>query len=449
MKPGRIIIYILLLGGCAINYIDRIVLSVSAGPITQEFHLSPVQLGYLLSAFLWTCLLFVMPWGAFADRFGTRRSTVLGMVLWSVATVFTALSASFGAAFLSRLLLGVGEASTYPAGARTIREWMPARERGLASNVLNCGGYFGPAIGAILIAYLVSVLGWRGGFIACAAMGFVWAVIWALVYRLPERARFIGDEERQYILDTRGGEARLRASVPWRILLRSRTVWGLFIVHGCATYMVYLFLSWLPSYLQQAHHLTILRTGLYTAVPYAVAVPGTIFIGWLSDRLLKNAPVAAGRRRAMVALMLACSALVLVTPWVSNTVVILALFSFTLTCVGSSVGLNIALLNDMLADAANVGRASSVLFTGAYLFGILAPIVTGYVVEGTGSYDAAFVIAGLLLIAGVVVSLTMTRSPIVFDDPRKAGRQGLGRSDGPPIGMNRNVVETETSIKVG
>ncbi|MFL9899973.1 MFS transporter [Paraburkholderia fungorum] len=420
MKPGRSIIYILLLGGCAINYIDRIVLSVSARPIAQEFHLSTVQLGYLFSAFLWTCVVFAMPWGALADRIGTKRSTVLGMCIWSFATFLTAVSGGFLPAFMSRLLMGVGESSTYPAGARAIREWMPAGERGFATTVFNCGGYLGPAVGSILIGYLVGALGWRGGFCVCAAIGFCWALLWQLLYRLPEKASFIGEDERRQILSTRGGAAKTGAGVPWRVLLRSKTLWGQFIVHGCATYMVYLFLSWLPSYLQETRHLTILRTGLYTAVPYAVAVPGTTFVGWLSDRLLRNAPVTSGRRRIMVALMLLFSSCILLTPWISNTTVILALFAFTLTCVGSSVGLNIALLNDLLPDSANIGRASSVLVTGAYLFGILAPIVTGYVVSGTGSYDAAFVIAGVLLIGAVVVSLTMTRAPIIYPGDAEA-----------------------------
>ncbi|WP_213769231.1 MFS transporter [Caballeronia sp. dw_19] len=406
----------LLLSGCSINYIDRVVLSVSARPIAQEFHLSTVQLGYLFSAFLCTYLVFVLPWGVFVDRIGTKRSTAIGMAIWSLATVLTAVSGGFFTAFLSRLLMGFGESSTYPAGARTIREWIPAQERGFATAVFNCGGYLGPAVGSILIGYLVQALGWRGGFWVCAGIGFTWSVVWWNVYRLPEQASFIDAQERDHIIANRGGSVTTGGGAPLFILLRSRTLWGLFIVHGCATYMVYLFLSWLPSYLQATRDLTILKTGFYTAVPYAVAVPGTMLVGWLSDRMLRNAPVNSGRRRNMVALMLLCSSCILITPWVSNIAVILALFSFALTSVGSSVGLNIALLNDSLPDSANVGRAAAFLVTGANLFGIVAPIVTGYVVSGTGSYDAAFVIAGVLLVVGAIVSLTMTRKPILCSD---------------------------------
>ena len=412
MKAGRSIIYLLLFTGCSINYVDRVVLSVAAGPIAREFNLSTIQLGYLFSAFLWTYLVFVLPWGMFVDRVGTRRATAAGMSIWSVATVLTALSGGFGSAVLSRLLMGFGEASTYPAGARTIREWMPARERGFATTVFNCGGYAGPAAGSMLMGYLVAKMGWRGGFYVSAAIGLVWIVVWLLVYRRPEDATFIGESERQLILTERGGNALASNSAPLAALMRCTSLWGLFIVQGCAVYTVYLFLSWLPSYLQAARGLTVLRSGLYTAVPYAVAVPGTIFMGWLSDRLLRKSPVESGRRRYLVATMLLCSSCILITPWVKSTGLILALFSFSLTSIGSTVGLNIALLSDLLPNPANTGRANGFLVTGGNLFGVLAPIATGYVVSTTGSYDTAFLIAGVLLVIGATACLTMTRQPI-------------------------------------
>jgi MFS family permease len=417
MKAGRAIIYLLLFTGCSINYVDRVVLSVAAHPIAQEFGLSTVQMGYLFSAFLWTYLIFVLPWGMLVDRIGTRRATAAGMSIWSVATVLTGFSGGFSTAILSRLLMGFGEASTYPAGARTIREWMPARERGFATTVFNCGGYAGPAIGSALMGILVSRIGWRGGFYVSAAIGFAWVIVWLLVYRRPEDASYIGDAERATILAQRGGTVDGGTSAPMSALLRCTSLWGLFIVQGCAVYTVYLFLSWLPSYLQATHGLTVLKTGFYTAVPYAVAVPGTIFMGWLSDRLLRNAPVNSGRRRNMVAILLLCSSCILVTPWVSNTAIVLALFSFSLTSIGSTVGLNIALLSDLLPNPANTGRAHGFLVTGGNLFGVLAPIATGYVVSITGSYDTAFLIAGALLVVGATVCLTMTRKPIAPPEP--------------------------------
>jgi MFS family permease len=370
--PGRTWIYILLVTACSINYIDRVVLSVSAQPISKEFEISTIQLGYLFSAFLWSYLVFVLPWGIYVDRVGTRRATTVGMAIWSAATLLTGLSWNFSSAFASRLLMGFGESSTYPVGS----------------------------------------LGWRGAFYCAGALGFAWLIFWILVFRQPEEATFIGEAERAKILRERGGKAIPGKSAPLVALLKCKSMWGLFVTQGCAVYTVYLFLTWLPSYLQATRGLTLLKTGFYTAIPYAVAVPGTMLMGALSDRLLRDVGVTSGRRRAMVVIMLLCSSGILMTPWITETWVLLALFSISLTCIGSAVGLNITLTNDLLTDPGNAGRANGFLVTGGNLFGVLAPIVTGYVISGTGSYDWAFLVAGVLLICGAVTCWTMTREPI-------------------------------------
>jgi MFS family permease len=422
MRAGRTLIYILIFTACTINYIDRVVLSVSAPQIVKDFGLSTIELGYLFSAFLWSYLVFVLPWGIFVDRAGTRVSTASGMTIWSVATLLTGVSWSFGAAFFTRLLMGFGEASTYPAGARTIREWMPAGERGLATTIFNCGGYAGPALGSILMGFVVSSYGWRVGFFTAGLLGFVWLVAWLVYYRQPETATFIGEDERHKILTERGGDTIPGTAAPVLALLRCRSIWGTFVTQGCAVYTVYLFLTWLPTYLQATRALTILKSGFYTAVPYAVAVPGTILIGWLSDRLLRGAPVESGRRRTLVAIMMLCSSGILLTPWITDTALILTVFSVSLTSIGSAVGLNIALLNDLLRNPANIGRANGILVTGGNLFGVAAPIVTGYVVSGTGNYDYAFLTAGVLLLVGASVSLIFTRDPIApEEETRGAG----------------------------
>ena len=412
MGRGRILIYVLIFTACTINYIVRVVLSVSAPQIVKDFGISTIELGYLFSAFLWSYLVFVLPWGVYVDRAGTRVSTASGMAIWSIATLLTGMSTSFSVAFFNRLLMGFGEASTYPAGARTIREWMPAGERGLATTVFNCGGYAGPALGSILMGFIVSTYGWRAGFFVAGTLGFVWLIAWLVYFRQPETATFIGEDERRKILAERGGDTIPGTAAPVSALLKCRSIWGTFVTQGCAVYTVYLFLTWLPTYLQATRGLTILKSGFYTAVPYAVAVPGTILIGWLSDRLLRGAPVESGRRRTLVATMMLCSSGILLTPWITDTALILGVFSISLTCIGSAVGLNIALLNDLLRNPANIGRANGILVTGGNLVGVAAPIVTGYVVSGTGNYDYAFLVAGILLLIGASVCLIFTRDPI-------------------------------------
>jgi ACS family glucarate transporter-like MFS transporter len=411
MRSARFWVCVLLFTGCTVNYIDRVALSVAAKPIAAEFHISSVGMGYLFSAFLWTYLVFLIPWGIVVDRLGTRPVVGFGMAFWSLATLATGLAGSFGAVFATRLAMGFGEASTYPAGGRVIREWIPPSERGLATVVFNSGGYAGPALGAILVAAVTSALGWRGGFFAAAAVGFVWLAIWLAWFRTPEQSRHVSEAERAHILRERG-DAPSGGGSGLAALLRCPSLWGLFFTQGCAVYAQYLFLTWMPSYLQATRHLTILKTGFYTALPYLVAVVGTMLIGRVSDRLLRGEAVGSGRRRRLVAAMMLLSAVILAVPWVASTGLILLLFTVSLTGIASAVGLNIALLNDLLVDPGDSGRANGFLVSGGNLFGLLAPILTGYVVEGSGSYDWAFLIAGLLLLCGATICLTLTRRPI-------------------------------------
>src|ERR1700684_2879891 len=200
MGKGRILIYGLILPACTSNNIDRVVLSVSAPQIVRDFGLSTIELGYLFSAFLWSYLVFVLPWGVYVDRAGTRVATASGMAIWSIATLLTGVSWSFDAAFFPRLLMGFGEASTYPAGARTIREWMPAGERGVATTLFNCAGYAGPALGSILMGFVVSAYGWRVGFFAAGLLGFVWLIAWLALFPQAESGNFLGEEDRRQIL---------------------------------------------------------------------------------------------------------------------------------------------------------------------------------------------------------------------------------------------------------
>lgn len=418
MVAARVWIYVLLFTGCTINYIDRVALSIAAAPIAAQFHVSPVGMGYLFSAFLWTYLVLLIPWGIVVDRAGTRRATVWGMALWSIATVLTGLAWSYGTVFAMRLAMGFGEASTYPAGGRVIREWIPAGERGLATVLFNSGGYAGPALGAVLVGAVASVFGWRAGFLVAGVIGFLWLAVWLAWFHPPEVSPHLGAAERAKILRERGSGADPHGGagrgVGLLALLRNRTLWALFVTQGCAVYAQYLFLTWMPSYLQATRHLSILKTGLYSALPYAIAVVCAALIGRASDGALRNnGGAGAGRRRGLVATMLLVSAVILGVPFLTDIRLILLLFTVSLIGIASAIGLNIALLNDLLTEPGDSGKANGFLVSGGNVFGILAPIVTGYVVADTGRYDAAFLIAGVLLLCGATVCLAFTRRPIV------------------------------------
>jgi len=407
---------LLLFSLALINYIDRVTLSFAAEPITREYGLSPVTLGYLFSSFLWTYTLCLLPVGMLVDRFGAKRVAGYGIGLWSLATAATGLAWSFGSLIATRLVMGGGEASSNPAGARVIREWIPAGERGTLNAIFNSGSYAGPALCALVAGPIIAAFGWRALFFIAGGIGLAWLACWLKWFARPEDTAWLGDAERQKIMAERGSRkadpntTADKVGLP-RLLRSGTTLWGLALTQGCNVYSQYLFLTWLPSYLQSTKGLTIAKTGLYAAIPYAVAVVLCIAIGRVSDRLLRG-DVGGGKRRYMIASAMMLASVVLFAPFVASVSLLLGLIALSLTGIAATTSLNFALLNDLLPNPRDVGVSMAFLVVGGNVFGLMAPIVTGYVISATGSYDMAFVIAGALLVVGAGSTLLLTRRPI-------------------------------------
>jgi MFS family permease len=199
---------------------------------------------------------------------------------------------------------------------------------------------------------------------------------------------------------------------PLSRLLRLRTVWGLFLSQGCEVYGGYMLLTWLPTYLQTAKGLNLLDAGMTTAVPFGVAAAMHVVLGRLSDRLLTRDGVHAGRRRWMVAACLAGAAIILLVPFLDNLWAIVAVLSIARSMGGAAAACNFALVTDLVRNPADVGKVTSITVLGGNSFGMMGPIVTGYVVALTGGFNATFAVAGILALTGALISLTMTRQPI-------------------------------------
>lgn len=418
MTYRRAWIYALMLALVTINYIDRAALAVAAKSVAGEFKLSPVQMGYLFSSFLWTYVLCLLPVGILIDRFGSKSVNSFGIALWSVAVAFTAGAWSFGSLLATRLAMGVGESTTIPCCGRVTREWIPASERGLASTIYSAGTFTGPAIGAVLVGSLTAAWGWRIAFVSLGALGVLWLVVNLIWFDTPERVTWLPAEERDFIVRERGAAPSERLDEPGRTqivlqLIRSPSLWGITVTQACAIYSLYLLLFWLPSYLQAAKHLNIMQTGMFTAIPWLCAAPLSIAMGAASDKLLNKEQLLSGGRRMMVVIAMLCASVLLLLPLINNIWMILAVIAFSLSGIATTLALNVALVTDLVHTPRDVAKAISMLVLGGNTFGIIAPIITGYVIQAFGGYNWAFVIAGLLLLIGAVSALTMTRWVIV------------------------------------
>lgn len=411
-------IALLILTAVIINYVDRIALSIASKPIAAEFGFTPVQMGYLFSGFLWTYVVCLIPIGLLVERVGAKRMVGGGIAIWSAATVITAATSGFGSILMARLVMGASEASTFPACGRIIRDWFPEKERGLVTTLFNGGSSAGPAIGAVATAGLVEYAGWRSAFVVLGIVGYIWLIAWLYWYATPEKARWLSEQERQKIIRERNGnQPGIKATIiarpsSLRFLLSQKSVGGLVVTQACLVYTAYLFLTWLPSFLQSTRELSTMNTGYLTAVPYLITIVLGVTIAWASDRILSSEGVRTGGRRNFIAAMAVLSLLILLAPMVSELWELLLVLTLVLTGSTTGAGLNFTLASDLLRNPADVSRVIAITALGGNLFGLIAPIITGYVVAATGSYDWAFAVAASLLVVGAVATLTLTRKPI-------------------------------------
>jgi ACS family glucarate transporter-like MFS transporter len=411
-------IYVLTLALVSINYMDRSALGVVAQAIRGEFKLSPVEMGYLFSSFFWSYVICLLPIGIMLDRFSTKSINSVGIALWSLAMAATAGVWSFASLIGVRLVMGAGEATSIPSCGRIVREWMPARERGAANAVWSAGSFLGPAIGAIVVASLTSGWGWRAAFIVLGAAGFIWLACNLFWFDKPEKVSWLTADERNKIVSERSAGAADEIDQPGSPgvlleLIKSPSMWGIMIAQASGIYTLYLLLFWMPSYLQDTKHLTIMKTGLYTAIPWAVAVPVSILIGLASDRLLKANSLLAGGRRVMVILTFLLAAVCALVPFTDDTTLIILLFALSLSGINAAISLNVTLVTDLVHRARDVGKAISLCIFAGNICGLLAPIVTGYIVAGLGAYDWALWVAGIMLVIGAAAVAIMTRNVIL------------------------------------
>lgn len=405
----------------AFNYVDRVALSIGGPSIAEEFDLTPVEMGYLFSSYIWTYLLFLIPFGILTDRYGAKIINSGGVAVWSLATALSGLAVGFGTLLGSRMLMGAAEVSTYPAGGKALRDWSPRKEFGLAATMLNSGGYAGPALGTLLLGWVVSISDWRWGFFTAAAIGFTWVLAWMIWYRKPEDAAWLGDEERAFILRERDNSAKQGEATQaggFRRLIRSKSMIAISFAQGCAVYTQIVFLTWLPSYLATEKQLSIVKSGLFTALPYFIATILSWLLAHWSDRLLeRHGGASTGRRRLIIVASMLSASIVLVAPIVDNVFLILALITLSLTGLATGISLNLALTSDLLRSPQDAAKAMSIQVSGGNIFGIIAPIATGYIISATGRYDMAFVAGGALLVLGALITLTLTHSTIGGTDP--------------------------------
>jgi MFS family permease len=413
MGYKRWLIIVLLLVANTVNFIDRVNISVAGREIATAFGLGPEALGVIFSCFFYSYIPLILPMGLLSDRFGARVIMGSGMCVWALGSVATGLATGFGTLIGARLLLGVGESSSYPVANRILREWAPRTERAAMIATFHAGSSLGPAVGITLTSFLLSVFDWRVAFLIVGAGTAVLAVIWFALYRAPEAATWLDEDERAYVLRQReppGQDAVHPMSL--RSLLRQPVMWGLMVPHGCQTYTLYLFLTWLPSYLRTARHLDLFNAGWLASLPYVVSAFGLILFGLMSDRMVRHVDLSAGARRYLMIVLMALACCVLFVPFANDLIVMEALITASILFANVANALNYAVAADLIHDRNSAGAVFGLLVLGGNSCGFLAPILTGFIIAYTKQYTLSFVLAAALLVIGMATSWLLVRRPL-------------------------------------
>ncbi|HTI14639.1 MAG TPA: MFS transporter [Dictyobacter sp.] len=408
MGKKRWAIGLLMAIGIVINYLDRTNISVATKPLETQFHLSAGQMGLLLSSMAWSYALVQIPIGVVLDKIGVKWLMRVGTIIWSIATLMTALVSGMGLIILSRVLLGVAEAPAYPGASKATGYWFPRQERGLASSLFDGAAKFSNVIGVPLIAFIVTEWGWRGGFYATALLSIIYAGAYWLWYRNPQEDKSLSKEEYAFILEggaQNEGEASGGIFRNLGYLLARRKVWGLTIGFAAYGYVFYLFLTWLPGYLETQMHMSILKSGWYTVIPWMFATVADILIGgWLVDYLIKRGFNATRVRKTLLVLGMILGLAVIGAAFTTNPNVAVIWISIALSGLAFSapVGWSIPAL---IAPKGTVGMLGSIMNFMNNAMGVVAPIVTGFIVGGTGSFSVGFIVAAIVLAVGIICYL--------------------------------------------
>jgi len=390
-----------------INYADRATISIAGPEVSKALGMTPVQMGYIFSAFAWSYVIAQLPGGWLLDRFGSKMTYFFSIFFWSIFTLlqgtvgFLAGGAAVAALFALRLLVGTAEAPSFPGNSRITSAWFPTAERGLAAALFNSAQYFATVLFAPLMGWLVHTYGWPSVFYFMGALGILLAFVWLKTVYGPSDHPRISQSEYDYIkaggalVDLDGSKAppkQIDTLAVIKELLGNRMLLGVYIGQYCITTLTYFFLTWFPVYLVQERHMTILKAGFVAALPAVAGFLGGVIGGFLSDRLLRAGYSLSIARKTPIVLGMLCATSMILCNYIDADMLVVAIMA--LAFFGKGVGaLGWAVVSDTSPKEAG-GLSGGLFNTFGNTAGITTPIIIGYIIQATGSFNGALVFVG-------------------------------------------------------
>lgn len=400
-----------------VSYIDRVNISVAALAMQEHYGWSETVKGIVLSSFFVGYLLFMVPSGWAANRFGGKRVLGLAVLWWSIFTMLTPLAAgvSFALLIAARIAMGAGEAAMFPAVYNLYSRWVPAAERSRAVALMIGGVPLGTLFALMSSGVLVSHLGWPSVFYLFGLIGLAWCLLWnRYSYDYPDDNPRLTPAERSLLPEVAPRSAKDRPPVPWRQLLTSAPVWALIINHLCSNWILYMLLAWLPSYFRKGLGLSIQSAGLYAAAPWLAMLVCGVASGWLADRWIRGGTDATFVRKFMqIAGLLGAAFFMWQARAVTSPDTALALMCGALGALAMTWGGFVSNHLDIAPRYADV--LMGITNTAGTLPGVIGVTVTGALVDASGTYTSAFVLAACVNIFGALVWLLFATARKVVD----------------------------------
>lgn len=402
--PARYTLVIFMLITYVVAWADRIGFSVATPKIMSEFGWSRTQMGVLGSAFIWGFVIFKLPAGWLADRYGGIKTMVGGILFFSTVTIFFPFTTTLLAMGTLRLLLGIGEITYPPSQVKLIARWFPEKERTTVNGIGLAASSVGNLAAAPVAAWLLVAYNWHIAFYIFGAIGIVWGLAVWLWSANPKTEARLNEQVSQP-----DGGGKQHEKISWARLIKVPSVWGLVLVYFCVTYCFWVFLNWLPTYLVEARGFTFLKMGFYAALPYVAQGIAQVAAGWISTNLSARGYSKSFCRKTIMGVCFGGASICLIlVPITLSPMLAVVYISAALAFLGASYTPIWTLPIDMSS------KWPSTIFgfvgTVGFLGGTIAPIVTGYIVDHTGSWHLAFYVASTVSLVGLLGTIFFIRT---------------------------------------
>jgi sugar phosphate permease len=399
-----------------VNYLDRTSFSIANTSIRADLGLSATRIGALFSAFSLAYGVAQLPIGLMLDRIGSRVILAVGMFVWSLAQMATGLVSSFAGFMATRISLGAGEAPIMPCGVKVMNDWFSARDRGLPTGLLTASNTLGVTLSPPVLTLIMLSFGWRTMFVSVGLFGVVLSLAWYPLYRDRDRVALSRAEAESMGLEIERPKTEMSLR-QWRRLFRLRTIWGMMLGFGGVNYTTWLYLSWLPGYLQAERHLTIARTGWVAVIPYICGTIGSLVSGGASNGLIRRGYAPIRACKILIIGGMFCSALstlgVAFAPTATGAVACVSVAIFFIYFAGNS-GWGLA---QAMSPAHMVASVGAIQNFGSFVCASLAPLITGWLLDLTHSFRVALMICSLATTLGALSYWFIVKDRIAADPP--------------------------------